>query len=74
MPEFNEQELSAIKMVLEYANIEPNETNVRLYVAEEVISITHDANGSYCWYIDEAGNEVCLKVETLELIDTEEFE
>lgn len=71
---FTEQELAAIKMVLEYAGIEPTEFNIKRYLADEIISITKDEHGSYCWYIDEAGNELCVRVETLTEIDTSEFE
>lgn len=69
-----EQELAAVTMVLEYAGIEPTDFNIRRYFADEVLSITHDEHESYCWYLDEAGNELCVQVETLTEIDTSEFE
>ena len=72
--ELTEQELNAAKMVLEYANIEPSETNVRRYLNWDILSFTEDAKGHYCWYMDEEGNEVCIHVETLEEIETSEFD
>ena len=72
--ELTEQELNAAKMVLEYADIEPNDTNVRRYLSWDIISFTEDAKGHYCWYMDEEGNEVCIHVETLEEIETSEFD
>ncbi len=73
-PTLTEQERAAVTMVLEYAGIEPTDFNIRRYFGDEVLSITYDDNGSYCWYIDEAGTEICIKVETLTEIDTSEFE
>lgn len=72
--ELTEQELNAAKMVLEYADIEPSDTNVRRYLSWDILSFTKDAKGHYCWYMDEEGNEVCIHVETLEEIETSEFD
>ncbi|MEF2656193.1 MAG: hypothetical protein U0M72_07195 [Eggerthellaceae bacterium] len=72
--ELTEQELNAAKMVLEYADIEPSDTNVRRYLSWDILSFTEDAKGHYCWYMDEEGNEVCIHVETLEEIETSEFD
>lgn len=72
--ELTEQQLRAAKMVLEYADIEPSDTNVRRYLSWDILSFTEDAKGHYCWYMDEEGNEVCIHVETLEEIETSEFD
>lgn len=72
--ELTEQQIRAAKMVLEYADIEPSDTNVRRYLSWDILSFTEDAKGHYCWYMDEEGNEVCIHVETLEEIETSEFD
>ncbi len=69
-----DQHMQAALMVLDYAGIEPTHENVRRYLEWEILSFTEDANGHYCWYMDEKGNEACIKVETLEEICTEEFD
>ncbi len=74
MPTLTEQELAAVKTVLEYAGIEPTDFNIKRYMDDEIISITKDEHGSYCWYMDQEGNEVCFHVETLTEIDISEFE
>lgn len=70
----SERELEAASMALEYANVEPNETNLRRYMEWDILSFTEDSYGHYCWYMDENGTEICIKVESLEEIDTYDFE
>ena len=48
--------------------------NARLYLAWDVLSFTEDAQGRYCWYMDDEGNEACIKVDSLEIIETSEYE
>lgn len=69
----SEQQLLAARTVLEYANVEPNDTHVRHYINWEIVTFTEDEKGQYCWYMDDDGSEICLHVETLEEIDTTEF-
>ena len=70
----SERELEAVSMVLEYVNVEPNETNLRRYMEWDILSFTEDSHDHYCWYMDENGTEICIKVETLEEIDTYDFD
>ena len=72
--ELSEQQINAALMVVEYAGIEPTRENVKRYLDWEVLSYTEDGKGHYCWYMDDEGNEICVKVETLEEIYTEEFD
>lgn len=72
--ELDEQQRKAALYMLELANIEPTESNARRYLSWDVLSFTEDAHGRYCWYMDEEGNEACIKVDTLEEIDTTEYE
>lgn len=72
--ELGERQMAVAKMVLEYADIEPDETNVRRYMARGILSFTEDARGHYCWYMDDDGNEICFKVETMEEIDTSDLD
>lgn len=71
---YTERQIEAASMVLEYAGIEPVIENVRKYLNLEVLSFTEDAHGHYCWYMDDDGNEICVNVETMEDIDTSEWE
>lgn len=73
MDELTDQQLLAARTILEYANVEPDEINLRHYLEWEIITFTSDANGNYCWYMDDAGTEICLHVDTLEEMDTEEL-
>lgn len=70
LEQFSEQQLLAARTILEYANIEPNEDNLRRYIDWEIVTFTEDEDGQYCWYMDDEGNEICLHVENLEEIDT----
>ncbi len=72
--ELSERELNAVLMVLEYADIEPTHENAKRYLDWEIISFSEDNAGHYCWYMDDEGNEICIKVETMEEICTEEFD
>lgn len=74
LEDFTEQQITAAKMVLEYADLKPSDENVKRYLDWEILSFTEDAKGHYCWYMDEGGNELCIKVETLEEIETCEFD
>lgn len=74
MDELTEQQLRAARAILEYVNVEPNDENVKRYIEWEIITFTHDEYGNYCWYMDdEDGTEICLRVETLQEIDTDEI-
>lgn len=68
------QNMKAALMMLDFAGIEPTQENVKRYLEWEILSFTEDANGHYCWYLDEDGNEACIKVETLEEISVEEYD
>lgn len=70
----SEQQLQAARMVLEYAGVEPNDDNLRRYINWEIVTFTEDAKGHYCWYMDDEGSEICIHVETLEEIDTYDFD
>lgn len=72
--ELDEQQTKAALYVLELADIEPTRENARLYLAWDVLSFTEDAQGRYCWYMDDEGNEACIKVDSLEIIETSEYE
>ena len=72
MEELTERQIQAAKMILEYVDIEPTDANVRRYVAREVLDFTEDEHGHYCWYMDDEGTELCIHVETLEEIETED--
>ena len=72
--ELSERELEAAQTVLEYADIEPSHENTKRYLDWEIVTFSEDAAGHYCWYMDDEGNEICIKVETLEEICTEEFD
>lgn len=72
--ELDEQQTKAALYVLELADIEPTHENARLYLAWDVLSFTEDAQGRYCWYMDDEGNEACIKVDSLEIIETSEYE
>ena len=67
--ELDEQQTKAALYVLELADIEPTREN-----AWDVLSFTEDAQGRYCWYMDDEGNEACIKVDSLEIIETSEYE
>ena len=58
--ELDEQQTKAALYVLELADIEPTRENARLYLAWDVLSFTEDAQGRYCWYMDDEGNESAL--------------
>ncbi len=73
LEELSDQERNAAQMALEYANIEPSDTNLRHYLSWEILTFSHDERGHYCWYIDENGNEICIHVETLEEMDVTDF-
>ena len=70
MDDLTEQQLNVALMVLDYANVEPTERNVRRYLQDEILSFTEEGPSHYCWYMDDEGNEICIHVETLEEIDT----
>lgn len=72
--ELDEQQTKAALYVLELTDIEPTRENARLYLAWDVLSFTEDAQGRYCWYMDDEGNEACIKVDSLEIIETSEYE
>lgn len=72
--ELDEQQTKAALYVLELADIEPTRENARLYLAWDVLSFTEDAQGRYCWYMDDEGNEACIKVDSLGIIETSEYE
>lgn len=72
--ELDEQQLKAALYMLELADIEATEKNARRYLDWEILSFTEDPNGQYCWYMDEDGNEACIRVDTLEEIDVSEYE
>lgn len=72
--ELDEQQLKAALCMLELADIEATEKNARRYLDWEILSFTEDAHGRYCWYMDEDGNEACIRVDTLEEIDVSEYE
>lgn len=74
LEELSEQQILAARTVLECADIEPNDDNLRRYISWEIVTFTEDAKGHYCWYMDDEGNEICIHVETLEEIDTYDFE
>ena len=74
LEELSEQQILAARTVLEYADIEPNDDNLRRYISWEIVTFTEDAKGHYCRYMDDEGNEICIHVETLEEIDTYDFE
>lgn len=72
--ELSQRQKEAALTILEYADLEPSDENIKRYLDWEIISFTEDERGHYCWYIDDNGNEICLHVETLEEIETEDFE
>lgn len=72
--ELDSQQNQAAQYLLEFAGVEPTNENVRHYLAWEILSFTEDANGRYAWYMDENGTEACLNVDTLEEMETSEFE
>ena len=72
--ELSQRQKEAALPILEYADLEPSDENIKRYLDWEIISFTEDERGHYCWYMDDNGNEICLHVETLEEIETEDFE
>ena len=74
LEELSEQQILAARTVLEYADIEPNDDNLRRYISWEIVTFTEDAKGHYCLYLYVEVNEICIHVETLEEIDTYDFE
>ena len=58
--ELDEQQTKAALYVLELADIEPTRDNARLYLAWDVLTFTEDAQGRYCWNMDDEGNESAL--------------
>ena len=61
LEELSEQQILAARTVLEYADIEPNDDNLRRYISWEIVTFTEDAKGHYCWYMDDEGNEICIQ-------------
>ena len=72
--ELDEQQTQAALYEMGLADIEHSSENARLYLAWDVLSFTEDAQGRYCWYMDDEGNEACIKVDSLEIIETSEYE
>lgn len=72
--ELSQRQKEAALTILEHADLEPSDENIKRYLDWEIISFTEDERGHYCWYMDDNGNEICLHVETLEEIETEDFE
>lgn len=46
LEELSEQQILAARTVLEYADIEPNDDNLRRYISWEIVTFTEDAKGT----------------------------